>query len=100
MLTEADRYLLRSAQWHLLGQVTPNLRSVSFEIDGELIFARAVYDHEPSEDELELVSDVFGYIIGDYVTEKINEEQFASKDPLSVLNLRLVAYQRHEGPPV
>ena len=96
MRSDGDIKLLRSAQNALLYQITSKVRSVSFDIDGKTILARAVFEPTPTEDEIELISDAFGYVIGDYQDELISEQMIVSPDPLSELNLRLLAYQRFE----
>lgn len=96
MLNEADLNLLRSAQRALLGQVTPAVRSVSFDIDGKTVLARAVFERTPSDVERELISEAFTYVIADYVDEVIKDQFIVSDGDLKAQNLRLVAYERHE----
>lgn len=96
MSNEADLYLLRSAQRALLGQVTPVVRSVSFDIDGATILARAVFERAPNDDERELISEAFTCVIADYADEVINDQFIVSDGDLKPLNLRLLAYERHE----
>jgi len=96
MLNEADLNLLRSAQRALLGQVTPVVRSVSFDIDGKTILARAIFERSPDDDDRELISEAFTYVIANYVDEVMNDEFVVSDADLKSLNLRLVAYERHE----
>ena len=96
MQSEADLYLLWSAQRALLGQVTLGLRSVSFDRTDRTISALAVFEREPDDEARGLVSDAFGEVIADYVDETLDEKIIVSAADLRSLNLRLLAYQRHE----
>lgn len=53
----------------LLGMVTPELRGVSISVGDNVVRSRMVYDHEPTEDECELVSEVETEMLADYLPE-------------------------------
>ena len=63
--SDAIIYLQRA----LLGMVTPELRGVTIRVDEDLVHARMVYEHEPTEDERELVSEVETEVIAAYLPE-------------------------------
>jgi hypothetical protein len=58
--------VLLSLQRALWGLIPPCLRAVAVGWEGGVARARFVFDHEPDADDLEAVSDVEGYVIGDF----------------------------------
>jgi hypothetical protein len=58
--------LLLSMQAALWGAVPPCLRAVAVGWEGGVARARFIFDHEPDADDLEAVSDVEGYVLGDF----------------------------------
>ena len=102
MFSNEDTSLLRSAQIALLGEVTPRLRSVSFDRKGEydMLHARFVFDGEPTEDERDSASCVMGEVLSHFSRNHIDyrEEFVACPRPRKIENLRLLAYLRNEEP--
>ena len=62
---EATIFLQRA----LVGMVTPELRGVCVQADPTAVRGRMIYDHEPTEDERELVSEVETEVTAAYPPE-------------------------------
>ncbi|MDP3377486.1 MAG: hypothetical protein Q8S53_03910 [Brevundimonas sp.] len=94
----ADILLRLSAQQALLGAVTPNLRSYSAEIDGELITCQAVFEEAPTAEEIDLIQIVGTLIIADFRDEKLEEQFVVNANRTMPKALTYLIYQRHEPP--
>jgi hypothetical protein len=51
---------------HVPRLVTPPLRGVAIRLTKPLIEARFIYEHEPTEDEVQIVAEVETYVIADF----------------------------------
>ena len=58
--------VLLSFQRALWDMVTPPLRGVAIRLTEPLIEARFIYEHEPTEDEVQIVAEVETYVIADF----------------------------------
>jgi len=94
-----DNSLRLSAQRALLTHVTPRLRAVSVDIDPEScrIWARFIFDDEPSETVRDTAACAGTEIIADYPESwDITEEFVACPAPTKMEHLRLLVYHRCE----
>ena len=57
---------MHRALWEM---VTPDLRAVTIRVGDDLVRGRMIYEHDPDEDERELVSLVETYVIADFLPE-------------------------------
>ena len=73
-----------TAQVALLGNVTPNLRSVCAQIEDHKIFVRFYYDRELSEDDKECAESTMDDIIADLHTHSDEVETFFDYDFLQL----------------
>ena len=60
--------VLLSVQRALWGNVTPHMRAIAVGWEGGVVRARFLLDREPREEDLEIISDVEGYVIADFPT--------------------------------
>lgn len=58
--------VLLSFQRALWDMVTPPLRGVAIRLAEPLVEARFIYEHEPMEDEVQIVAEVETYVIADF----------------------------------
>lgn len=58
--------VLHSFQRALWDMITPPLRGVAIRLIEPLIEARFIYEHEPTEDEIQIVAEVETYVIADF----------------------------------
>jgi hypothetical protein len=58
--------VLLSFQRALWDMVTPPLRGVAVRLTEPLIEARFLYEHEPTEDEVQIVAEVETYVLADF----------------------------------
>lgn len=58
--------VLLSFQRALWDMVTPPLRGVAILLAEPLIEARFIYEHEPTDDEVQIVAEVETYVIADF----------------------------------
>jgi hypothetical protein len=65
--------LLISLQRALWGMIPPCLRAVAVGWEGGVARMRFVFDHEPDAEDLDMVSDVEGYVIGDFPPGLVTE---------------------------
>ncbi|MDB5336691.1 MAG: hypothetical protein JWN70_2310 [Planctomycetaceae bacterium] len=99
MSIEDDVRLRLSLQRALLTHVTPELRSVSGDIDPErrFITLRFVFARQPSDSELAAASIAATEAIADYSDDwSLNEEYIVVPVPDRMSDLRLVVYCRCE----
>lgn len=73
-----------TAQVALLGNVTPNLRSVCVQVEDHKIFVRFYYDRELSEDDKECAESTMDDIIADLHTDTDGVETFFDYDFLQL----------------
>lgn len=99
MSIEDDVRLRLSLQRALLTHVTPELRSVSADVDPErrLINLRFVFARKPSDSEQDATSAAATEVIADYPNDwDLNEEYAVLPVPDRMSELRLVVYCRCE----
>jgi hypothetical protein len=98
ILEENSHIKLRlSAQRALWGHVPPSLRSVSVEIENNIIKWRCVFDIDANEDDFELLNDAATEVTCDYGPEiDLNEELVVIEYPKPTRDLKWVVYYRHE----
>jgi len=99
MSVEDDVRLRLCAQQALLSHVTPDLRSVSLDIDPErrFIFVRFIFNSEPSESVRDAAACAGTEIIAEYSGDWNFDEQYMNcPAPESMSHLRLLVYLRCE----
>ena len=90
--------LLLSIQRALLGEVTPNIRAVTAQIESNAIVLRWIIDGEISDDLRLDLSAVGAEVVADFATHRIAEE-FVRRDAPSAMDelfLDQLAYVRRE----
>jgi hypothetical protein len=60
---------LLSLQRALWGMVTPDLRGVAMAIGDGRVHARMIYEQEPTDEQLEIISEVETLVIADFLPE-------------------------------
>lgn len=98
---EGDSQLLLSVQRALLSQVTPELRSVSAELDPECrsVRLRFVFARQPSDSERDAASIAATLVIADFSDREgwqLDEEYVVVSPDQRIPHLRLLAYERCE----
>ncbi|WP_435016231.1 hypothetical protein TA3x_003795 [Tundrisphaera sp. TA3] len=99
MGSEDDTRLRIGAQLALLTHVTPELRSVSADIEPgrRLVQVRFIFAREPSHSERDAASCAAGEIIANYSDGwSIDEQYLVVPTPEKMSHLRLVVYHRCE----
>lgn len=94
--TPDDIKLILSSVRALWGLVTPNLRSVSIELNDNIIFWQCIFDKDATESELELMSDASSEVIADFNTYKIKEDILIIPFPERTSCLKNLVYLRRE----
>ncbi|MEO1206473.1 MAG: hypothetical protein AAFV45_09090 [Pseudomonadota bacterium] len=96
---ERRRLVLLSLQRALWGQIRPNLRLVSCNYSSNPILLRAVFDGEIDQLNLELMSEVEGYLVADIRHDERVELQVVRCDAPGSLKphyLEEIIYKRYE----
>ncbi|HKP24275.1 MAG TPA: hypothetical protein VJV39_10440 [Dongiaceae bacterium] len=90
--------LLLSIQRALLGEVTPNIRAVTSQIDKQTILLRWIIDGEISDDFRLDLHAVGAEVVADFATHRIAEEfiRCDASHAMDELYLDDVAYARKE----
>jgi hypothetical protein len=99
MAAEDDVYLQLSLQRALLGAVTPELRSVSAEIDLEKlwVYIRFIFAREPSDSEREAAAVAATEVIAAFSDGWMVDEEYQVLPPEERMSfLRLLVYHRCE----
>lgn len=89
---------LLSSNRALLGAVTPHLRAVTIDFNGQLFILRAYFDKEATSDDKELIDIALTEIIAD-LHHEIKEFKFEPVDlhfPNKMTCLKHWVYLRHE----
>ncbi|KJF43708.1 hypothetical protein [Draconibacterium sediminis] len=94
--TQEDIKLILGSVRALWGMVTPNLRSVSVELQDETIFWQCIFDEEASDDDLRLMNDASAELIADFDTNKIEEKILRVSFPREMIHLKNLIYLRKE----
>lgn len=93
----SDVDLRLSGQRALWGQVPSNLRTASVEFRGDEIVFQAVFSEVPSDDERQLLTEVAGYIAGDFPeNHTLDEIYLVIPEPEKSPRLKNLLYQRYE----
>jgi hypothetical protein len=97
-MSESTRILvLLSAQRALLSHVPPSLRAVSVDFDEHRIYLRCIFDGEPTEEDLELMSFSATEIIASFAAPYTVDEQYLTVNfPHEMDHLAYLVYLRHE----
>jgi hypothetical protein len=98
---DRDSQLLLSVQRGLLSQVTPELRSVSADIDADrqIVSLRFIFSRTPSDSERDAASVAATLVITDYSDRegwRLEEEYLVVPRGEQMAHLRLLAYERCE----
>ena len=97
MNTDLSIQVRLSAQNALCGQVPPNLRAISVDIDEQHVYFRRVFDGNPTKYDWELMSVAATEIIADFAAPySIEEEYLPIEFPNEMSHLKYLVYLRHE----
>ena len=69
MTTGLRTAALLSLQRALWGMVTPDLRGVAVVVGDDRVTARMIYEREPTDEQLEIVSEVETLVMADFLPE-------------------------------
>jgi hypothetical protein len=95
-----DIYLRLSAQDALLRRVTPDLRSVSVDLDEttRTVYVRFTFDSEPPDGVREAAEEAVAQIMADFRTAWTLDDEYLILAPSEpVPHLRWVVYHRYEN---
>lgn len=91
-----------SIQRALLGMVTPELRAIAMRVEQGRIGARFLFDHNPREDECELVDEIETEVSADFMPDVavvFRAEGLPSTVPLTAESGERWVYRRREPVP-
>ncbi|WP_077489822.1 hypothetical protein [Sinomonas mesophila] len=92
--------MLLSFQRALWDMVTPPLRGVAIRLTEPLIEARFIYEHQPTEDEIQIVAEVETYVIADFTPPTIASFKAVGASllaPRELMTGEEWVYLRHEA---
>jgi hypothetical protein len=95
-----DIYLRLSAQDALLRRVTPDIRSVSVDIDDttRTVYIRFIFEGEPPDAVLEAAEEAVAQIMGDFRAPwTLDDEYLTVPPPEPMSHLRWLVYHRYEN---
>ncbi|WP_020579289.1 hypothetical protein [Actinopolymorpha alba] len=90
--------VLLSLQRALWGMITPDIRAISVGWKDGIIRVRFIYDHQVTENDLEIVSEVEGEVLADFEPHVAADfsAEFSSEEMASLRNDGWWAYVRRE----
>lgn len=94
---DIDVVLQLSSIRALWGEVTPPLRSVSVELQGNIIVWQCIFDEGATDDDFELMSMAAGEVIADFPDFGLKEIIETMPAPIKMQHLKNLIYLRHEA---
>ncbi|MCB9350309.1 MAG: hypothetical protein H6573_22760 [Lewinellaceae bacterium] len=95
---ENSNKLLLSAQRASLGMITSNMRAITVGVKNDKLFITVFFENTPSEEELELISEMAAEIIADfpYVNSSVEVPVTTSDNINNLKRLDFWVFKRYE----